>query len=160
MTRIGFPHSDIFGSMLTSSSPKLFAGSRVFHRLLVPRHSLYALINLTLRKFYKLAFFLIFFFFSQFLNYSWNHDFSERTCFLCFIYYPVFKEQFLWVIKLSPNPSKLNRFKLRAQLQFLHTIFLRYFLLDLSLFICTITFTNFGNVTFSIERRWSIPTFP
>ena len=64
MTRIGFPHSDIFGSMLTSSSPKLFAGSRVFHRLLVPRHSLYALINLTLRKFYKLAFFLIFFLFA------------------------------------------------------------------------------------------------
>ena len=60
MTRIGFPHSDIFGSMLTSSSPKLFAGSRVFHRLLVPRHSLYALINLTLRKFYKLAFFNLF----------------------------------------------------------------------------------------------------
>ena len=47
MTRIGLPHSDIDGSKLTSSSPSLFAGSRVFHRLFVPRHSLYALINLT-----------------------------------------------------------------------------------------------------------------
>ena len=30
-----------------TSSPSLIAGSRVFHRLLVPRHPLYALINLT-----------------------------------------------------------------------------------------------------------------
>ena len=58
MTHAGFPHSEILGSMLTSSSPKLIAGSRVFHRLIVPRHSLYALINLTLRKFYKLRLFL------------------------------------------------------------------------------------------------------
>ena len=43
----GFPHSDIGGSKLTSSSPPLIAGSRVLHRLLVPRHPLYALSNLT-----------------------------------------------------------------------------------------------------------------
>ena len=42
-----------------SSSPKLFAGNRVFLRLIMPRHSLYALINLTLRKFYKFALFSI-----------------------------------------------------------------------------------------------------
>ena len=45
--RVGFPHSEIGGSKLTSSSPPLIAGSRVLHRLLVPRHPLYALINLT-----------------------------------------------------------------------------------------------------------------
>ena len=33
-----------------SSSPKLFAGIRVLHRQLVPRHSLYALINLISSK--------------------------------------------------------------------------------------------------------------
>ena len=43
----GFPHSEIGGSKLTSSSPPLIAGSRVLHRLLVPRHPLCALINLT-----------------------------------------------------------------------------------------------------------------
>ncbi len=50
MTHAGLPHSDIDGSKLTSSSPSLFAGSRVLLRLLVPRHSLYALNNLKLRK--------------------------------------------------------------------------------------------------------------
>ena len=47
ITHAGFPHSEINGSKLISSSPSLFAGNRVLHRLLVPRHPLYALINLT-----------------------------------------------------------------------------------------------------------------
>ena len=33
-----FPHSDIPGSLLMCSSPRLFAAYHVFHRLLVPRH--------------------------------------------------------------------------------------------------------------------------
>ena len=44
---IGFPHSDISGSMLICSSPKLFAACHVLHRLLMPRHSPCALISLT-----------------------------------------------------------------------------------------------------------------
>ncbi len=44
----GFPHSDISGSTLACSSPKLFAAYHVLHRLLVPRHSPYALILLTI----------------------------------------------------------------------------------------------------------------
>lgn|GEM_PF-6706161 len=36
--RAGFPHSDIFGSKLARSSPKLFAACHVLHRLLAPRH--------------------------------------------------------------------------------------------------------------------------
>ncbi len=36
--RAGFPHSDILGSLLASNSPRLFAGSRVLHRLSTPRH--------------------------------------------------------------------------------------------------------------------------
>ena len=43
----GFPHSEISGSMLICSSPKLIAAYRVLHRLLMPRHSPCALISLT-----------------------------------------------------------------------------------------------------------------
>ena len=42
----GFPHSDTHGSMLIYSSPWLFAVSRVLLRLLMPRHSPYALLRL------------------------------------------------------------------------------------------------------------------
>ena len=43
----GFPHSEISGSMLICSSPKLIAAYHVLHRLLMPRHSPCALISLT-----------------------------------------------------------------------------------------------------------------
>ena len=42
-----FPHSEISGSMLICSSPKLIAACRVLHRLPVPRHSPCALFCLT-----------------------------------------------------------------------------------------------------------------
>ena len=42
-----FPHSEIRGSRLICSSPRLIAACRVLHRLLVPRHSPCALISLT-----------------------------------------------------------------------------------------------------------------
>ena len=48
MTHRGFPHSDIPGSKLVCSSPRLFAAYRVLHRLLAPRHSPYALSSLTI----------------------------------------------------------------------------------------------------------------
>ena len=44
----GFPHSDIFGSKLVFSSPKLFAEFHVLHRLLLPRHPPFALLFLTI----------------------------------------------------------------------------------------------------------------
>ena len=44
----GFPHSEISGSKLICSSPKLIAACHVLHRLLMPRHSPCALISLTL----------------------------------------------------------------------------------------------------------------
>ena len=43
----GFPHSEISGSQLICSSPKLIAACRVLHRLLMPRHSPCALSSLT-----------------------------------------------------------------------------------------------------------------
>ncbi len=49
----GFPHSEIFGSKLIRSSPKLIAAYYVLHRLLVPRHPPNALILFTL-NFFKL----------------------------------------------------------------------------------------------------------
>ena len=42
----GFPHSEISGSKLICSSPKLIAAYHVLHRLLMPRHSPCALISL------------------------------------------------------------------------------------------------------------------
>ena len=42
-----FPHSDIYGSLDICSSPQLFAAYHVLLRLLVPRHSPYALCSLT-----------------------------------------------------------------------------------------------------------------
>ena len=45
-----FPHSEICGSMLICSSPQLIAACRVLLRLLMPRHSPYALVRLNFRK--------------------------------------------------------------------------------------------------------------
>ena len=42
----GFPHSEICGSKLICSSPQLIAACHVLHRLLMPRHSPYALVRL------------------------------------------------------------------------------------------------------------------
>ncbi len=44
----GFPHSDILGSKLARSSPRLNAACHVLHRLSVPRHPPDALIMLDL----------------------------------------------------------------------------------------------------------------
>ena len=41
-----FPHSEIRGSKLICSSPRLIAACHVLHRLLMPRHSPYALVRL------------------------------------------------------------------------------------------------------------------
>ncbi|SVB16134.1 uncharacterized protein METZ01_LOCUS168988 [marine metagenome] len=38
----GFPHSEIYGSKFVHNSPQLIAVYYVFHRLLAPRHPLYA----------------------------------------------------------------------------------------------------------------------
>ena len=43
---IRLPHSEISGSKVVCTLPKLIAAYHVFHRLLAPRHPLYALNNL------------------------------------------------------------------------------------------------------------------
>lgn len=51
----GLPHSEISGSQLDYSSPKLIAVSHVLLRLLMPRHSPFALSSLALfHKYYQL----------------------------------------------------------------------------------------------------------
>jgi len=47
MTQDGFPHSDIRGSKVVCTSPRLFAAYHVLHRLHVPRHPPYALSSFT-----------------------------------------------------------------------------------------------------------------
>ena len=51
ITAEGFPHSDIRGSTVVCTSPRLFAACHVLLRLLLPRHPPYALCFLTLRDF-------------------------------------------------------------------------------------------------------------
>ena len=48
----GFPHSEICGSMFICNSPQLIAACHVLHRLLMPRHSLCALVRL---NFYRIS---------------------------------------------------------------------------------------------------------
>ena len=50
MTSVGLLHSDIPGSKLDCSSPRLFAAYHVLHRLSMPRHPSCALSSLTTRK--------------------------------------------------------------------------------------------------------------
>ncbi len=52
---IRFPHSEISGSMAMCASPKLIAAFYVLHRFLMPRHSPFALISLTLKYLYLLC---------------------------------------------------------------------------------------------------------
>ena len=66
--RTGFPHSDISGSMLICSSPKLFAACHVLHRLLMPRHSPCALYSLTKEIHLVL------------LNYAGNQQVTSQNC--------------------------------------------------------------------------------
>ena len=54
-----FPHSEIFGSLTMCVYPKLIAAYRVLHRLLMPRHSPYALCSLTLFKLVTLQYIAI-----------------------------------------------------------------------------------------------------
>ena len=49
----GFPHSEICGSKLICSSPQLIAACHVLLRLLMPRHSPYALVRLNFFSFLR-----------------------------------------------------------------------------------------------------------
>ena len=55
MTRIGLPHSEILGSKVVCTSPRLIAAYHVLRRLSVPRHPPYALISLTKTGFQQIT---------------------------------------------------------------------------------------------------------
>ena len=74
----GFPHSDIRGSMLICSSPRLFAACHVLRRLPMPRHPPYALVRL---NYLKQSFLLLWFSLSlellcSYLQFLWQNCFS------------------------------------------------------------------------------------
>ena len=71
----GFPHSDTCGSMVTCTSPQLFAAYRVLHRLIWPRHPPYALTCLTLCLHR----------FSEFLRFVKSFSFSSKKRFVRFV---------------------------------------------------------------------------
>ena len=75
-TLIGFPHSDIPGSMDICSSPRLFAAYRVLRRLSVPRHSPCALSNLTYYRFSSFNVDIL----------TLQMKFDLKTCVLCTSY--------------------------------------------------------------------------
>ena len=52
ITLDGLPHSEIPGSTVVCTSPRLIAAYHVLHRLLVPRHPPYALSSLTVNLTY------------------------------------------------------------------------------------------------------------
>ena len=57
----GFSHSEILGSILASSSPRLIAGNHVLHRHAVSRHPSYALTYLTILCYALVLLFNMFF---------------------------------------------------------------------------------------------------
>ena len=87
-----FPHSETSGSKSTYNSPKNIAVCRVLHRLLMPRHPPYALINLTTIISYLMSF--------EYLNIN----LPDRRL-ITHLHYLVFKEQNLREI-ISQNQVK------------------------------------------------------
>ena len=93
------PHSDISGSKLICSSPKLFVACHVLHRLLMPRHSPCALISLT---YYRCSCSLVL------LNYAGSTEVVFRNCILPLI--KVFHNLVLKVLsftKITPSVALL-----------------------------------------------------
>ncbi len=85
----GFPHSDICESMAICASPQLFAAYHVLLRLLVPRHSPYALSSLTFKHFglRLLLFFLGFLSGVSISSYPFGHfTFAYYFINICFAY--------------------------------------------------------------------------
>ena len=58
MTHDGLPHSEISGSKVICTYPKLIAAYHVLHRLHVPRHPPYALSSFTKVSFLKMTWLL------------------------------------------------------------------------------------------------------
>ena len=68
---VWFPNSEIRGSKLICSSPRLIAACHVLHRLLMPRHSPYALLSLNFQFPWFLLFLSIAFFCLSLAN-NWS----------------------------------------------------------------------------------------
>ena len=89
----GFPHSDIRGSMLIYSSPRLFAVSHVLRRLLMPRHSPYALLRLNFSALCCCSLWIVW---VSYKHIGWKDHTSVRSSFLHLsvklFLYPIWKD--------------------------------------------------------------------
>ena len=86
---VGLPHSDIRGSMLIHSSPRLFAVYYVFLRLWLPRHPPNAL---TYRLFLQYKYFAIYIFLNK---KSYFYPFSLKKNFFGVYFYTFYLDFFL-----------------------------------------------------------------
>ena len=111
---IEFPHSDIYGSMDICSSPQLFAAYHVLHRLLVPRHSPYALSSLTFDLFLNHCYsFLVQLFSSIFLAFAFLNTLvyliSSIYFSMClFIVFKIRIESLVGSNGIEPSTSRLS----------------------------------------------------
>ena len=131
----GFPHSEISGSKFTYNSPKHIVVCHVLHRLLMPRHPLCALINLTFWYSTKV---LLIDEFEILIS-------TIASWLLKLLYYLIFKEQNLREI-ISQNQVKNQR--VTCWKLFIYNMQAPKF-----------PYGCFFYKSYSIERRWSIPTF-
>ena len=115
----GFPHSEIPGSKLICSSPRLIAACHVLHRLLMPRHSPYALfrLNFLLYSLFSelLEFLLNKILFSHWKGFSFSCRFStfrwNCNCLNLLRLYPFWKDSINFSILSSFICSFSNSFK-------------------------------------------------
>ena len=126
MTRAGFPHSDIDGSMCAYHSPSRFAVCCVLLLLCMPRHPPYALLHLitnsvadceSVRNCFLASIELFSTFISNIFVLIFEiYNFSERSCLsICFL---LFGFQRTILFEKSFDPSKLNRISSFTQLFF------------------------------------------
>ena len=89
ITTAGFPHSEICGSTFICNYPQLIAACHVLLRLLMPRHSPYALISLILWYLYHWSILKICFVSSQLLA-KLFFNFTLKVWFLSFWLFSTF----------------------------------------------------------------------
>ena len=147
-------HSEISGSKIAYISPKHIVVCHVLHQLLMPRHPPCALINLT--TYYILIWWVRFLNINKIVNYSkiLLHVYIARYKYIQ-SHYQVFKEQLLYntyTINLRNlnDLSKLSKITFMFSRKVLREGLILYLNLQNDIFY----------KTYSIERRWSIPTFP
>ena len=160
-----FPHSEIPGSKLICSSPRLIAACHVLHRLLMPRHSPYALFRLNFllySLFSELLEFLLkqdivfalkrFFLFVSLSTFRWNCN-----CLNLLRRYPFWKDSINFSILSSFICSFFNSFKSKyLNFSFTYSI-VKFHVCDFSHCPCRLGFLIWRTpYRFTVVRRFSV----